>query len=113
MRYFVVEDRADVSVHDSFKSAINAVEPVDIPRVKLFDELGNEYPLSIGRKQIRFLGFWSTTVDSTLAGALPREAALELEDCLKVYVSKAHIQVPPDAGLRDLVEVTASYQGIE
>ena len=108
VRYFVIEDGVDVSAYDSFESAVLAIEPGDIPRMKLFDELGNEYALSVGRKHTRFLWIWPSTVDSTTASDVSCAAALELENCLREYASKATIQVPTDAGLTELVKLIAT-----
>jgi len=105
MRYFVIEDQADVSVYKSLDSAVNAVEPIDIPCTRIFDEQGKEYPLSVGRKKIRFLGIFPTSVDMTLTSGEPREAELELKNYLSTYANSVGIHVFQEANLRSLVDL--------
>ena len=111
MRYFVIEDGLDVSAYDSLESAVRAIEPEDVLRVKLFDEWGNEHPLSVERRQVRFLGIWPTAVASTTASTSSNAAALEFETCLREYARKA-TNLPSDVDLPRLVDLIANYQGI-
>lgn len=112
MLYFVIEDRTDVSAYDSLESAVLAIEPADISRTELFDEHGNKYALSVGRRKTRFLGIWRGTVDSTSASAASSASALELEEILRGYASKVAIMTPSHPGLSELVKLIAAHQGV-
>jgi len=112
MRYFVIEDGTDVSAYGSLELAVQAIEPVDIPRMRLFDEAGNEHALSVGQKSTRFMKFWFTTIDLTVASVDSREAGPELLSILRGYLVSAGIELSADAGLPDLAEVIARHQGV-
>ncbi len=113
MRYFVIEDGVDVFAYNSFESAVDAIEPDDIGRTRLFDERGNEYSLSMERKQVRFLWIWPIAVASTSAVVAPSTAAVGLEDCLREYVGKVALKVCSNMSLPELVDLVATYQGVD
>lgn len=112
MRYFVIEDGTDVSAYGSLESAVCAIEPIDVPHMRLFDEAGNEHALLVDQKLTRFMKICSTTIDSTVASVDSRAAGSELESILRGYAVRVGVATPSDAGLTELSDLIARHQGV-
>lgn len=111
MRYFVVEDEIDVSAYGSIESAATSIEAVDIPRMRLFDEYGNEYFLKIGTKEVIFFGVKLFEIPATQVGTVTTASMLEFEKILQNYASQV-MSISSDTHLPILVDLIVNFQRV-